>query len=107
LINEKIQKAVEYIHQNYAYEISREGLASHIGLHHDNLGRYFKLYQGKKMSDYINELRIKEAARKLRETDEKIIDIAFSVGFGSLRTFNKSFREIMKMSPAYYRKKRP
>lgn len=106
LINEKIQKAVEYIDQNYAYEISREGLASHIGLHHDNLGRYFKLYQGKKMSDYINELRIKEAARKLRETDEKIIDIAFSVGFGSLRTFNKSFREIMKISPAYYRKKR-
>ncbi len=106
LINEKIQKAVEYIHQNYAYEISREGLASHIGLHHDNLGRYFKLYQGKKMSDYINELRIKEAARKLQETDEKIIDIAFSVGFGSLRTFNKSFREIMNISPAYYRKKR-
>jgi serine/threonine protein kinase/AraC-like DNA-binding protein len=107
LINEKIQKAVEYIHQNYAYEISREGLASHIGLHHDNLGRYFKLYQGKKMSDYINELRIKEAARKLQETDEKIIDIAFSVGFGSLRTFNKSFRDIMKISPAFYRKKRP
>ncbi len=106
LINEKIQKAVEYIDQNYAYEISREGLASHIGLHHDNLGRYFKLYQGKKMNDYINELRIKEASRKLQETDEKIIDIAFSVGFGSLRTFNKSFRDIMKISPAYYRKKR-
>ncbi len=105
LINEKIQKAVAYIHQNYAYEISREGLASHIGLHHDNLGRYFKLYQGKKMSDYINELRIKEAARKLQETDDKIIDIAFSVGFGSLRTFNKSFRDIMKVSPANYRKK--
>jgi transcriptional regulator GlxA family with amidase domain len=59
------------------------------------------------MNDYINELRIKEAARKLKETDDKIIDIAFSVGFGSLRTFNKAFREIMKISPAYYRKSRP
>jgi predicted ATPase/AraC-like DNA-binding protein len=107
MISEKIQKALEYIHENYAYEISREGLASHIGLHHDNLGRYFKLYHGKKMNDYINELRIKEAARKLKETDDKIIDIAFSVGFGSLRTFNKAFREIMKISPAYYRKSRP
>ncbi len=106
MISEKIQKAIEYIHENYAYEISREGLASHIGLHHDNLGRYFKLYHGKKMNDYINELRINEAARKLQETDDKIIDIAFSVGFGSLRTFNKAFREIMKISPAYYRKKR-
>jgi len=106
MISEKIQKALDYIHENYAYEISREGLASHIGLHHDNLGRYFKLYHGKKMNDYINELRIKEAARKLQETDDKIIDIAFSVGFGSLRTFNKAFREIMKISPAYYRKKR-
>ncbi|MBN2160112.1 MAG: protein kinase [Spirochaetes bacterium] len=105
IISEKMKKAVEYIHENYAYDISREGLASYIGLHHDNLGRYFKIYHGKKLNDYINELRIHEAARKLTETDEKIIDIAFAVGFGSLRTFNKSFRQIMKVSPADYRKK--
>ncbi|MBN2159652.1 MAG: AAA family ATPase [Spirochaetes bacterium] len=104
IITEKIKKAVEYINENYTSEISREGLAAHVGIHHDNLGKYFKLYLGKKMTDYINELRVKDAVGRLQETGDTVIDIAFSVGFGSLRTFNKVFREIMNKTPADYRK---
>jgi transcriptional regulator GlxA family with amidase domain len=104
LPTDKIKAAMEYINHNYTADISREGLAAHIGIHHDNLGKYFKMYFGKKMNDYINELRIKDAARLLKDTDEKIIDIAYSVGFGSLRTFNKAFRQFMRVSPVSYRK---
>ncbi|MBN2159650.1 MAG: AAA family ATPase [Spirochaetes bacterium] len=104
LPTDKIKAAMEYINQNYTSDISREGLAAHIGIHHDNLGKYFKMYFGKKMNDYINELRVKDAARLLKDTEDKIIDIAFSVGFGSLRTFNKAFRQFMKISPVSYRK---
>ena len=35
---------------------------------------------------------------------DKIIDIAFSVGFGSISNFNKAFRQIMKRSPENFRK---
>ncbi|MBN2159658.1 MAG: AAA family ATPase [Spirochaetes bacterium] len=101
---EKLQKAVEYINNNYTSDISREGLASYVGIHHDNLGKYFKIYFGKKISDYINELRIHRAAEILRDTDDKIVNVAFSSGFGSISTFNKAFRQIMKISPEIYRK---
>ena len=65
--------------------------------------QFFKLYTGKKINDYINELRVQVAADKLRKTDENIIDIAFEVGFESLTTFNRTFARIMNITPGKYR----
>lgn len=101
---EKIQRVVEYIHKNYTFDLSREGLAATVDVHPDNLGKLFKIYTNKKMGDYINELRVKDAAKRLAQTDENIIDIAFSVGFDSLRTFNRVFPKFMKVTPEKYRK---
>jgi len=101
---EKIQQVVSYIDKNYTFDISREGLAATVDVHPDNLGKLFKMFTNKKMGDYINELRVKEAAQKLAKTDDSIIDIAFSVGFDSLRTFNRVFPKFMKVTPEKYRK---
>ena len=100
---EKIKQALSYIDENYMDDISREGLAASVGMHHDTLSRLFRIYTGKKIGAYITELRIREAARKLNETEENIIDIAFSVGFESLRTFNRSFLKIMHKTPKRFR----
>lgn len=100
---EKIKNAIEYINNNYISDISREGLAAWLDINPDNLGRIFKKYTGKKISDYINELRIKNSADKLKNTDDAVIDIAFSVGFESLSTFNRVFYKIMKTTPTRYR----
>ncbi len=100
---EKIQQVIGYLDENYTFDISREGLAATVDLHPDSLGKLFKLYTRKKLGDYINELRMKEAARRLSETDESVIQIAFSVGCDSLRTFNRVFPKIMGMTPEKYR----
>ena len=100
----KIQQVVNYINSNYTFDISREGLAATVDVHPDNLGKLFKRYTAKKLGDYINELRVRDAARMLAETDESIIQIAFSVGFDSLRTFNRAFPKFMNMTPEKYRK---
>jgi len=102
---EKVKQAVVYLHENYMHDISREGLASLVGLNHDHLGKAFRVYTGKKVQDYTNELRVRSAAVMLRETDRKIIDIAFDAGFESLRTFNRAFTRLMGLSPKDYRKK--
>jgi YesN/AraC family two-component response regulator len=101
---EKIKKVMNYIEENYSSDISREGLAASVDVHPDNLGKLFKTYTNKKLGDYIYELRVKDAAIKLRETDDNIIDIAFSVGFESLRTFNRIFPKFMGTTPEKYRK---
>lgn len=102
---EKIKRAVVYVHENFMYDISREGLASLAGLNHDHFGKAFRIFTGKKIQDYINDLRVKSAAVMLRETDRKIIDIAFDSGFESLRTFNRAFTRSLGIAPNEYRKK--
>jgi AraC-like DNA-binding protein len=70
----------------------------------DHLGRMFKKQTGRKIGAYFSRIRIEAAALKLLQSDDKIIDIAFEVGFGSLRTFNKKFFEVMGCTPSDYRK---
>lgn len=104
MAEEKIQKVVAYIHENYTFDISREGLAATVDVHPDSLGKLFKSFTSKKLGDYINELRVKDAAAKLIETDDTIINIAFAVGFDSLRTFNRVFPRYFGMTAEKYRK---
>jgi AraC-like DNA-binding protein len=40
----------------------------------------------------------------LRETDRSVTDVCFDVGFSSLGTFSRTFREIVGETPSGYRK---
>jgi AraC-like DNA-binding protein len=104
IAEEKIKNAIKYVNENYLQEITREDLAGYVGVHPDSLGKQFKKYTGFKLGDYINELRVNEAARRLRDEDTNIIDIAFDVGFESVRTFNRIFPKFMNETPNNYRK---
>ncbi|PKL40660.1 MAG: hypothetical protein CVV44_03390 [Spirochaetae bacterium HGW-Spirochaetae-1] len=103
-MEEKVRKAVVYLNENFTSDISREGLAGWLDVNPDHLGKAFKVYTGKKIIDYINELRVKKAAVFLMEGEDTIIHIAFAVGFESLRTFNRAFTHIMKITPSEYRR---
>jgi transcriptional regulator GlxA family with amidase domain len=96
---EKIAKVIHYINNNYQSSISREGLASSVGIHPDNLSKLFNAYKNMRIGDYINELRIRDAAELLVSTRKSVTDIAFSVGFESLRTFNRAFIKHMNTTP--------
>jgi transcriptional regulator GlxA family with amidase domain len=74
-----------------------------LDMHPDSLGRYFKIRTGRKISDFVNELRVKEAARRLALTDENIVHIAFAAGFESIPTFNRAFHRVMGITPTEFR----
>ena len=99
----RIRRAIQYLDENFTSDISREGLAASLNMHPDSLSRFFKVFTGMKMGDYINRQRVEYAARLLRETDESIINVAHNAGFESLTTFNRSFHKLMKMTPSAYR----
>ena len=71
------------------------------------MSRLFCIHTGKKINEYINHLRIADAARQLKEPDnrKKIIDIALATGFESLSTFNRAFKINLGLTPMEYRKK--
>jgi AraC-like DNA-binding protein len=105
-INEiKLEAVIDFIRNNYNRELSREGLACTVDISTDYMSRMFKKYTGKKMGEFINEIRVHEAAELLKSRDRKIIDIALSVGFESLTTFNRVFKSVTGMTPGWYRRK--
>ena len=61
-------------------------------------------YTGKKISDYINELRIKRAIEEIEKGNMLILDIALEAGFESLSTFNRAFKKITGTTPSDYKK---
>ncbi|GAA3913907.1 helix-turn-helix transcriptional regulator [Litoribacillus peritrichatus] len=55
-------------------------------------------------NDYINQLRISEAAQRLIEDPEvPILNISLDVGYRSISSFNRAFKDIMSLSPTSYR----
>ncbi len=99
----KLQRIIDFIKENFTSDISREGLAAAIGMNPNYMSSLFKEFTGIKINDYINKLRIEDAAIKLKEDKLRIIDIALSVGFESLSTFNRAFKNIMNTTPSQYR----
>lgn len=64
----------------------------------------FKSEFGMTPGEYADELRIREARRRLTETDEPILDIAFSLGFESASAFYALFGKAENVPPAEFRK---
>ena len=100
---EKLKGIIAFIEENYTSDISREGLAAAVGMNPNYFSGQFREYTGKKINDYINELRIRDAARRLGDTEEKIIDVALTTGFDSLSTFNRAFKNVTGLTPSDYR----
>jgi AraC-like DNA-binding protein len=54
---------------------------------------------------YLNTIRITEAKRLLRETDNQIVTLAYTVGYNNIPHFNRTFKQFEGISPKEYRKK--
>ena len=58
---------------------------------------------GKNVSQYINDFRIAEACRLLRETDMPVTTAMLESGFQTKSNFNREFRRVTTQSPATWR----
>lgn len=69
----------------------------------EHLCKCFRKYLDKTPTEFINELRIKQAAKQIVETDGKILAVALDLGFQSLSRFYGMFKKYYGVSPARYR----
>ena len=64
----------------------------------------FKGIYGQPIGTYMKEYRMKQAAVLLRQTKSTIAEIANQVGYENQSKFSTAFRDILKITPAEYRK---
>lgn len=99
-----IGKAVKYLKDNYTDRISLEEVANVAGVSRYHFTRLFKKIMGISFTYYLNYLRVKKAEEALSCPDANISEVAFSVGFNSLRQFERAFKGSMGQTAAEYRK---
>ncbi len=98
-----IEKAINYINEHFTEDITREHIASYLDMNPEYFSRYFKKHTGKKMVDYVNELRIGYAKKLLAETNIKIYEICTKCCYKSMHYFLMLFKQYTNMTPNEYR----
>lgn len=100
-----IQSINQYIQENYGNAmLSVETLASRAGMSAGYFGKVFYAYNKKSCTDYIVEVRMKAAARKLTESDDLIKDISEQVGIYNVNYFYSLFKKQYGKTPNQFRK---
>lgn len=82
---------------------TRESIAKNIGIHDATLSRIINQHFRRNFNEFINAFRIEEAKLRLRKEPTSITVIAFDVGFNSIASFNRVFKEMTGVSPKEYR----
>ena len=100
---EIVDSARLYIDQNYMRDITLDDVSAFTGFSRCYFSRMFKQQMGKSFSEYLRGRRIAMAEELLIHSRQPIQQIARNVGFGSIATFNRVFREAKDCSPSRYR----
>lgn len=100
---ERLQKIVEYIQNNYKNKITLQKIADELYISKYYLSHFFKDKTGFTVIEYINKKRIIEAQKLISNTNLNITDIAMNVGFNTLTHFERTFKENNGITPTEYR----
>lgn len=99
-----VERACQFIALHYAQNLSLTDLAESLALHPNYISSLFKKVRGMSFSQYLRHVRIQEACRLIRETNEKFYAIGEQVGYPDPVHFTRTFKEDMGCSPREYRR---
>ena len=98
---------VNYIETVLDGEIDEKKISSLSGYSYPMFSRLFSMLTETTLSEYIRSRRLTEAAVDLRDTDEKIIDIAMKYGYESPDAFGAAFKKFHGFTPSEVKEGKP
>ncbi len=96
--DDKIAAALSYINENLAKDLSIDELASLSYLSRYHFMRLFKTQTGYTVHNYIQQKRLNQAARLIRE-GKSAVSAAAECGFSDYSTFHRAFTKTFGVSP--------
>jgi AraC-like DNA-binding protein len=66
--------------------------------------RYFKKMTRLTFTEFLNQFRIEQAKRLLKE-DKNVTETCYECGFESLSYFNRIFKKVVGQNPIQFKKK--
>lgn len=102
-MNRRLLRARDAMDRAYAEPIDVRAVAAVAHVSEAHFSRSFRATFGETPHRYLQRRRVERAMFLLRETDRSVTDVCLDVGFNSLGTFSRTFREIVGEAPSDYR----
>ena len=105
--NRRLLRARDAMDGSYAEPLDVRTLARIAHVSEAHFIRTFRATFGETPNRYLQRRRVERAMWLLRTTDRTVTDICMDVGFTSLGTFSRVFRDIVGEPPSAYRRRGP
>ena len=102
---DRLNSVINFVMENYAYNIDIEEVANLANLTISSFCRYFKSRTHKTYSQFLNEIRILNASKLLTNTTMTISEICFKTGYNNISHFNRQFKLVTGLTANAYKKK--
>ncbi|WP_438352003.1 AraC family transcriptional regulator [Paenibacillus sp. FA6] len=99
-IDYRVKKAINYISENYASNVSVKEIANLVGLNKVYFGALFKNETGILVNQYLTKTRINQAEDMLQNGECNVSEAAERCGYNDLSHFRKQFKMIKGYSPS-------
>ena len=101
-----LRSVIDFCAENYTRPLSLAMLSDELHISKYYISHLFSNKLNIGFNDYINSLRVSAACRQLRSSELSVTEVCESVGFSTLRTFNRAFLKHVGTSPSEYRRSR-
>ena len=101
--NKLLNDMIKYIEDHLTEKIEYKNLARIVGVSEYSLQRIFGFITGISLSDYIKKRRLSKAYEDIRNTNDKVLDIALKYQYNSAPSFNRAFKKEFGISPTLCR----
>src|SRR6187399_2045946 len=102
-LNRRMLRARDAMDRAFAEHLDIPAIAAVAHVSEAHFIRTFRAVFGETPHRYLQRRRVERSMFLLRETDRSVTDICLDVGFTSLGTFSRMFREIVGETPSGYR----
>ena len=100
-------RTIDYLETVLEEDIDEKRILTLSGYSYPMFSRLFSILTQTTLSDYLRSRRLTEAAIVLRDSNEKIIDIAFRFGYETSDSFGAAFKNFHGFSPSEVRHGKP
>jgi len=103
-VDRRIQLVLLLIQENFHQQIAITEIAGIVNLSPGRLAHLFKNETGMGVQQYITQIRLDKAGHLLEASFLSIKEVAANVGFTNFKSFATSFKALVGVTPAQYRK---
>lgn len=102
-----VDRLEEMLRYGYSEKLSLDELSRELSIHPVHLSRSFSRYFRCTLGEYVRNVRVERSLAFMSSRNLSLTEIAARCGFADQSHFNRSFKQIMGITPSTYRKLLP